>query len=115
MKRVSFNVAKAIKEAGFSQEGNAHSTYYDEQHKETFVPFECNRSRDYLAPTYMEVWFWLWEEKKITIDIVALAGGSCGAFIWKFGERLKVQIKFESPEEAITATIEYLVENDLIK
>lgn len=107
MKRVSFNVAKAIKEAGFSQEGNAHSTYYDEQHKETFVPFECNRSRDYLAPTYMEVWLWLWN-KGICIEIK-------DNHYYTLAKVNNQRFHGDDPEEVIIIAIEYLADNNFIE
>lgn len=113
MERVSFKTAKVLKEAGYPQYGHCEK-YYDSCGK--IVDKMCDmRKLVFQCPTYLEVWLWLWREKKITIDVVALAGGSYGAFILKFGERLNSQIKFDDPEEAIIAAIEHLVENDLIK
>lgn len=117
MKRVSFEVAKAIKEVGYPQKGNAHSTYYDEQYKETFIPFECNRSRDYLAPTYLEVWLWLWREKHIefapTHNSIEFAQGD--ESLWLKSIDIPELATKTDPEEAIIKAIEYLVENNLIK
>lgn len=107
MKRVSFNIAKVLKETGYPQEGDVHSTYYDEQHKETFVPFVCNRSRDYLAPTYMEVWFWLWD-KGICIEIK-------NNHYYTLTKVNNQRFHGDDPEEAIIAAIEYIIDNDLIK
>lgn len=79
MKRVSFKVAKAIKEAGYPQ-GDKNSGLIDvyalEDHNDNFVPYtrigklttnyHCqtfSMLRDIpfvVAPTYLEVWLWLW-------------------------------------------------------
>lgn len=99
MKRVSFKVAKAIKEAGYPQDElknpNSH-WFYDEETK-------C----DILRVTYLEVWLWLWREKKICIN--------CNYDKYNFPPMWwcnnENPLYFNDPEEAIIAAIEYLVDN----
>lgn len=107
MKRVSFKIAKVLKEAGYPQDEldspNSH-WFYDEENK-------C----DILRMTYIEVWLWLWEEKNIQIDVVSTFEKTCVVVIWESGKRIFVQCKCIDPEDAIIAAIDYLVDNDLIK
>ena len=112
-KRVSFKVAKAIKEAGYSQYNCRH--WYSERGVE-YEWYGCieelesiKMDSDIDAPTYLEVWLWLWREKDIRIQPEF---GS--VYIWPIGIRID-DYKYEDLEEAIIAAIEYLVENDLIK
>lgn len=56
MKRVSLKVAKAIKDAGYPQDyENAEDTYTN------------LIGGIWVKPTYIEVWLWLWREKKIDL------------------------------------------------
>lgn len=113
MKRVSFNVAKAIKEAGYpqGQEEYAYRSngdiYIFENMFEHIPDYCCD------APTYMEVWLWLWREKKIkvSLELSCRTLTSINADYW-IGD---IDAVFKDPEEAIIAAIEYLVTNDLIK
>lgn len=63
----------------------------------------------------MEVWLWLWREKKIDLQMLGYKNGKAKCYI----ERSNIHEDFLSemcdPEEAIIAAIEYLVDNDLIK
>lgn len=110
MKRVTFKIAKAIKEIGYPQtiEGE-FASYYDVTGRfyEYSYKVLINPDLIYDAPTYLEVWLWLWKEKKINVtpeyDQISGMFLSCG-----ISER-------EDPEEAIKVAIEYLVDNDLIK
>lgn len=141
MKRVSFKVAKAIKEAGYPQVCNSpcyitedctkkYDADYDgdmpiiekEEYNEGqyidifgYIDEECNPPRCY-APTYIDVWLWLWKKKNLYIDIVSY--NSCVVVsVWgKNTEKISENIEYYSdPEEAITEAIEYLVNNDSIK
>lgn len=99
MKRVSFKVAKAIKEAGYPQDElkNPDSHwFYDEETK-------C----DILRVTYLEVWLWLWREKKIRINC-NYDKYNLPPTWWCNNEDTS---NFDDPEEAIIAAIEYLVDN----
>lgn len=117
MKRVSFEIAKIIKEAGYPQgktdscfDSNAVMHYTSS--KDSWLPNDIYID----APTYMEVWLWLWRSKNISIDIDYLHGIFWGAHT--YGEYVKNndgEPEYSDPEEAIAAAIKYLVENDLIK
>lgn len=114
-KRVSFKIAKAIKEAGYPQEYDGiicsfDMPYYNKE-GEQFVPRVANKERFATCPTYTDVWFWLWREKKIRIHIKDFYGGL------DVSESLSSynSVNYSDPEEAIIAAIEYLVDNDLIK
>lgn len=105
-KRVTFEVAKAIKEAGYPQnikecpfyneEGTLLGGDYD------FWKFSKKFSLFYIVPTYLSVWLWLWREKHIAIEAD-----------YSFANNDRKD--FNDPEETIIAAIEYLVENKLLK
>lgn len=106
-KRVSFEVAKAIKEAGYPQKCHG---YTKEGYKVN--PYILSDERtEYAAPTCLDVWLWLWREKKIETEI------------YNDGVGLTAQVRIQGrpqfftndPEEAIITAIGYLVDNDLIK
>lgn len=100
MKRVSSEVAKALKEAGYPQEvkEDEYSCSEWDSESKTFV----------LLPYAMDIWLWLWREKKIVIEPVYCKEG------WTVLTH-GVQGFFNDPEEAIIGAIEYLGDNDLIK
>lgn len=117
MKRVSFKVAKAIKEAGYPQHNqlitdigwyNMAGIYTNQ------LPthWEGDNMFVAVAPTYLEVWLWLWKEKNIKFSIEPNDNLSecyttdLGYLISEFGD---------DPEEVIVSAIEYLADSDLIK
>lgn len=112
MKIVSFETARTLKEVGYPQDkedtvylNNGETyTFDDENPLFRYVPNCCCD-----APTYLDVWLWLWREKKNCIDIVS--AHNYDALVHINGE-LK---GFADPEEAVIAAIEYLVGNNLIK
>lgn len=113
MEKVSFKIAKALKEAGYPQYINILDGY-DIRGEET-IAYSSSKRLEYVAPTYMEVWCWLWREKEIKI----VPEPRQKVFVYikaSFYELLKEFASgFEDPEEAIIAAIEYLVDNNLIK
>lgn len=118
-KRVSFEVAKAIKEAGYPQ------SFYCPQYKENGElenGFTDLGEGCIYAPTYIDVWLWLWREKKKSISIICDEDDRLEANWYVNAEKLiggigsfTEQVFFEDPEDAIIAAIEYLVDNDLVK
>lgn len=68
-KRVSFAVAKAIKEAGYNEPCDMYYHIYDDEYdSEMSLEMTGNGCKDFVnnlnryrcaAPTYMEVWLWL--------------------------------------------------------
>lgn len=124
-KRVTFKVAKAIKEAGYSQHPNISEYWYVTEHSEPIFdePYEKAgtlvddwdfATNMIAAPTYLDVWLWLWREKKACISIL-FAEGNCGIEIWYKKTFLRDFEDTFDPEEAIAGAIDYLVDNDLIK
>lgn len=111
MKRVSFEVAKAIKEAGYPQEYESFYSNDGELHVNMSYEYKTYMYKNqigYSAPTYFEVWLWLWQEKKIILEL------QCQIAVGWSTPLLQNRF-FNNQEEAIEAAIEYLVENDLIK
>ena len=116
MKRISFKVAKAIKEAGYPQEKKDGTALYPV--KGEFKGKLCSYNSDapdrdklsIVAPTYFEVWDWLWQKQIYII----MEKSYCGVW-FDSKEELKFFSVKKSPEKAIIAAIDYLVENNLIK
>lgn len=117
MKRVSFAVAKAIKEAGYPQDIYNMEFYYAENGLIWVYDPETYETLDdaiyCVCPLVMDVWLWLWREKKKDIDITFSTdeGG------WTFMQNPSPCDcgLYNDPEEAIEAAIKYLVDNDLIQ
>lgn len=104
MKRVSFKVAKALKEAGYNFT-HAPSSFFT---NETNSWFDNEDGELYSLPFVLEIWLWLSQVKKIRIDIIDT----------EFN--IYIQGRFiagcaDSPEEAIIAAVNHLVINNLIK
>lgn len=125
LKRVSFNIAKMLKEIGYPQKQGENYWYkegsYLCKHSEPTIEiyykddyFEYSNNL-YYAPTYLEAWLWLWREKGIYIDI-AYYGNNVEVSIWGKGcNRIKyIVMQNADPEECIIASLEYLVDNNLI-
>ena len=104
MRRIQIKAAKAIKEAGYPLEIKS----IEEAEKlgwqrNAFFTGMCTCA---LCPYAMEVWLWLWKDKKIVIDIQYHAKSNR----WVYG-----CYYYKDQEEAIIAAIDYLVDNDLIR
>lgn len=116
MKRVSFTVAKALKEAGYPQVYETPEYFYTTNGQLT-NNFYARDSIECVAPTYLDAWVWLCREKKIYIRL-DIATDTC---LWYYAISIEHEIvalgncSFADPEEAIKSAIEYLVENNLIK
>lgn len=108
-KRVTFEVAKALKEAGYPQIGDY---WYSDNGglSDDWIPemMYC------AAPLVTDVWLWLWREKGISIDIEHLIGNDFANFV--LGRRILTNGQYQTdPEEAIEAAIKYIVDNGLLK
>lgn len=113
MKRVSFEVAKALKEAGYPQKGISYY-WYSKEDTECYSESDLDEIGYVFSPTYLEVWLWLWREKKIPIDLCSVDNER-----WAYFEQ-GINISrdgyiYRDPEEAIIAAIDYLVANKLLK
>lgn len=112
MEYVSFEVAKAIKEAGYPQESD--KVYLPDG---VFCNYISHFINYYAAPTYFDVWLWIWREKKIAIPVDYFGYDnnywtSCvplGNDKFEFFEPLK------DPEDTIIAAITYMVNKNLLK
>ena len=134
LKRVSFKVAKAIKEAGYDvicdygycvtdgipclvkteEEWERHAINNSDM--QDFLACTCQQVEgkdDCTTPTYLEVWLWLWREKGIKIGLPLPADR--GLAIVVDNKEYIHSVARKDPEEAIIAAIEYIVENNLIK
>lgn len=116
MKLVSFEIAKAIKEVGFPQMYiKNHCYYYNEKLVipdniiEDFKVVDC-----IAAPTYLEVWLWLWRSKRMAIDAECMEklDTNVAPNMWENGI---LSARYNDPEEAIIAAITYMVDKNLIK
>lgn len=132
MKKVSFEIAKALKEAGYPQAVNEEDSgrvdVVFSNEPDNYLSYEGAEIQGYLkdqylekhnieyciAPTYLETWIWLWNEKEITIDVDTdyfNDGNGARCFVNETHE----ECIGNSPEEAIVTAINYLVEHNLIK
>lgn len=128
MKRVSFKVAKILKEAGYPQDQTvSHYTSWGE-----LVYYGIAGEDGFDVPTYFDVWLWLWREKKYRIllsasnqrwnEVHGIVDGVNGIVetSWYKGlpgyDATNHNANHIDPEEAIEAAIEFLVNNsNLIK
>lgn len=114
MKKVSYKVAVAIREAGYPQyEGPISEVgWYNRAGNYTKeFPWIWKGDDEFIAiaPNYFEVWGWLWREKNIKIILQESWTGYAVASI------KTESFRGATPEDVIEEAIEYLVDNDLIK
>lgn len=105
-KIVTFEVAKALKDAGYPQVGRYQYTYAGE----LLVDLVREGGICYgpMAPSYLDAWLWMWNTKNIQIEVADKSYFAKAKVIGKvFVET--------NPEEAIANAIGFLVENNLIK
>lgn len=109
--RVSYEIAKALKEAGYPQANN--DLYYNEN-----GTIRCCSPHTftvtYACPTYLDTWLWLWREKKIQIVAEPRTTVRCYIKAPFYGLPLELAQSFYDPENAIIAGINHLVKNNLI-
>ena len=114
MKRVTFKVAKVIKKSGYPQGITKHGYWIKNSTEGEMVKYgdivnSIMRGKDdniVDIPTYMEVWLWLWREKKIAIDI---------NYSLMNGKYYNEAYMYDDPEQLIIDSIDYMVDNNLIK
>lgn len=110
MKRVSFKVAKALKEAGYPPLKADWS--YGAKSGE-LVHFVDDADYVVSAPYVMVVWLWLWREKGIRIKDTY----DGAVWVWTNNNESSryIEVGTKDPEEAIASAIEYLVNENLLK
>lgn len=110
MKRVSFEIAKALKKAGYPQENC-------DEYLNKYGAVDGYLGHNTARPTYLEAWLWLWREKKFAIpaDYFGYGNNYWSSCVPIDNERFKFFEPLKDPEEVIIAAIEYLCNNDLIK
>ena len=109
MKRVTFKVATALKDAGYPQEGCGE--YFNK-----YGAIDSYLGYNIARPYALEVWLWLWREKKICINCNYDKYNMPPMWWCNNEDRINYNApNFDDPEEAIINAIEFLVENDLIK
>lgn len=119
MKRVSFSVAHALKEAGYPQDYTQGSMYFTKDGK--CYEYDCELYPIYgdvycVCPLVMEVWLWLWREKRIMIDIKGFKNSYVVESDIKSDDYNIFDMDYsDDPEYAIIAAIECLTKNNLIK
>lgn len=109
-KRVSFKVAKVIKDAGYPQ-GETDEVYTTDGNLECFSCGGVPGLVYYDAPYVMEVWLWLCRERHSYLSPMY----DSEIHKWYIDEFRWKREYFSDPEEAIKSAIEYLCDNDLIK
>lgn len=105
MKIVSFELAQKLTELGYNKSSD-RGYVIDNKH---FIE----------APSYVDVWFWLWREKKFPISLMcdehpdlmqwyphSDITGEIGSFT--------DTVFFDDPEEALVEAIDYIFENNLL-
>lgn len=107
-KIVTFEIAKALKEAGYPQ-GKENTAYYNEEGMLVKPCVFCGGKEIADAPTYIKVWLWLWREKGIYIHV----GFDC-CISFNKEDYIPIILMVDDPEEAISKAIEYLVNNNLL-
>lgn len=119
-KLVTYKIAKALKEAGYPQEfnvfGGTTCHYKNENTIQYHSAIGSYENVECAAPTYTSAWLWLWKEKKICINCNLDKYNLIPQWWCNNENGISYNTpNFDDPEEAIIATIEYLVENNLIK
>lgn len=109
-------VSKEQFEAGWGYKYSTDPGFYSES-PSILYPYDNDAIDMYYSPTYIEVWLWLWQQKKIYIDINCI---QCSEYntevsIWHEYGQYDYEGKFTDPVEAMIGGINYLVSNKLIK
>lgn len=107
-KKVSFEVAKHLEEVGYPQSQFAPQYKENGELENGFT--DLGEGCVY-APTYLDVWLWLFNEKNIVIEPKCRINDN-GNYYWENGW---IDCTYYDQEEAIVAAIEYIVKDNLIK
>lgn len=124
-KRVSFKVAKAIREAGYNEPCDMYYHIYDSVYdSQMSLEMTGNGCADFLnsnnhyrcaSPSYFDVWAWLSDKKHIFIDVKHHCINCVEAYVeTKICDKGCV-FNTDNVEDGIAKAIDYLVDSDLIK
>lgn len=124
---VSFKTAKRLKELGFDEKCRAiyNTNGQDDESKlvfflqnEEYTNSKTDLDWIYSAPTHQMAMAWLREEKKIFIDIITYPTSNNTQFRWVgydngrlFSQEVGKPIYFNSYEEAVEASLLYVLKN----
>lgn len=108
-KRVTFKVAKALKEVGYPQ--NTTWWYSPDGNVGDVIP----DPEDFAAPSYLDVWTWLSNKKHIFIDVKHHCTNCVEAYVETEICDKGLIFNEGNEEDGIAAAIDYLVNYDLIK
>lgn len=109
-KRVTFEVAKALKEAGYPQDIWKCSWFYSEDGE--LLNISNTGYYEIPAPTYLDVWLWLWRENRIPLELFYYNRDNEWYVLYDNYHEMPLK---NDPEEAIEAAIKYIVDNGLLK
>lgn len=110
-KRVTFEVAKALKEAGYSQGFQLGEAYYNQYGEIQYYTEDMVLGSNICdAPYVTDAWRWLWREKNIYVQV----GLKCCTLSFPHVDSCTFKLTTD-PEEAIEAAIDYIVDNNLLK
>lgn len=113
-KIVSFEVAEYIKKAGYPQEGDWWYTQDGDDLSDCLMP----NYQGFYAPTYLDVWLWLWREKglRLSVEYTRATETEYESWCTLNQEHLcNLPVSNGDAEEAIEKSIKYIIDNDLIK
>lgn len=115
MERVSFEVAKYLKEVGYPQSEYGHHYYTNGVSCYGVLLKDIN----IYAPTYIDVWLWLCNKGIVFYPAIYPAHEPSG---WSCYYRDNIRVididtfgVHNNPEKSIESAIKYLVEHHLIK
>lgn len=130
MKEVPFNIACALKKAGYPQ-SMTRGIFYNKEGEPLLVTNVNDRLEyDTYAPSYFDVWLWLWRTHKFRImlsasnqrwdEVHGIVTGVSGEVCKTFYRGIPAYdatdhfANYKDPEEAIVGAVNYLFNNDLI-
>lgn len=115
MKRVSFEVAKALKEAGYPQNPYNTTLWFnlngEQISDDAVIDDDVDINTVCAAPTYFEAWVWLFNKKDIVIEPKCQINDN-GKCYWENGY---IDCTYYDQEEALEAAIEYIVASKRLK
>lgn len=112
-KRVTFKIAKALKKAGYPQDILIDNKIFDIRTQDitsnlNYLAIYGDDGYYISAPTYLDVWLWLSEEKNIYISPKHDFNDN-NENVWTNGWTTDT---YKDPQSAIIAAVEYIITNN---